>query len=66
MKRSSMTGGYGIPWTACWLRRTGTTPLLAATLDKLDGLGSLPDLIRVHLDAGYDSGKLAMSWPAGG
>jgi hypothetical protein len=32
-------------------------PLLAATLDKLDDLGPLPDQIRVHLDAGYDSQK---------
>jgi IS5 family transposase len=31
--------------------------LLALTLDKLDDLGPLPDGIRVHLDAGYDSAK---------
>ena len=33
------------------------SPLLAATLDKLDDLGPLPGDIRVHLDAGYDSQK---------
>ena len=32
-----------------------TRPLLAPTLDKLDDLGSLPEDIIVHLDAGYDS-----------
>jgi transposase len=32
--------------------------LLAPTLDKLDDLGPLPDQIRVHLDAGYDSQKI--------
>jgi hypothetical protein len=26
MKRSSMTDGYGIPWTGCSPRRAGTTP----------------------------------------
>jgi IS5 family transposase len=39
--------------------RTGVhrhdSPLLAPTLDKLDDLGSLPEDITVHLDAGYDS-----------
>lgn len=33
------------------------SPLLAPTLDELDGLGPLPDDITVHLDSGYDSGK---------
>ena len=33
------------------------SPLLALTLDKLDGHGPLPDDIQVHLDAGYDSQK---------
>jgi transposase len=33
------------------------SPLLAPTLNKLDDLGPLPDHIRVHLDAGYDSQK---------
>ena len=33
------------------------SPLLAATLDKLDDVGSLPGDITVHLDAGCDSQK---------
>ena len=33
------------------------SPLLAATLDKLDDIGPLPGDITVHLDAGYDSQK---------
>lgn len=33
------------------------SPLLAPTLDKLEGLGPLPEDITVHLDAGYDSAK---------
>lgn len=31
------------------------SPLLAPTLDRLEGLGPLPDTITVRLDAGYDS-----------
>jgi hypothetical protein len=56
MKRSVMVEGYGIP-----LGRVldganrHDSRLLASTLDKLDGLGPLPDDITVHLDAGYDS-----------
>jgi transposase len=56
MKRSVLVEGYGIP-----LGRVLTgahrhdSPLLAPTLDKLDDLGSLPQDIIVHLDAGYDS-----------
>lgn len=58
LKRSGMTDGYGIP-----LGRVLTganrhdSPLLAPTLDRLHGLGPLPDDITVHLDAGYDSDK---------
>jgi hypothetical protein len=33
------------------------SPLLAPTLDKLSDLGPLPEQIRVHLGAGYDSQK---------
>ena len=33
------------------------SPLLAATLDKLDDIRPLPGDITVHLDAGYDSQK---------
>jgi IS5 family transposase len=56
MKRSSMTDGYGIPLDRVLApANRHDSPLLAATLDKLDDLGPLPDQIRVHLDAGYDS-----------
>ena len=67
MKRSSMTDGYGIPLDrvlAPASRRD--SPLPAPTLDKLGGIGPLPDQIRVHLDAGYDSQKPATSWPPAG
>ena len=58
MKRSSMTGGYGIPLDRVLApANRHDSPLLAPTLDKLDELGPLPDEIRVHLDAGYDSQK---------
>jgi IS5 family transposase len=58
MKRSSMTDGYGIPLDRVLApANRHDSPLLAATLDKLDDLGPLPDQIRVHLDAGYDSQK---------
>jgi hypothetical protein len=33
------------------------SPLLEPTLDRLAGLGPLPEQVTVHLDAGYDSGK---------
>lgn len=33
------------------------SPLLAPTPDHLDDLGPLPEVITVHLDSGYDSGK---------
>jgi transposase len=56
MKRSSMTGGYGIPLDRVLAPASRhDSPLLAPTLDKLADLGPLPDDIRVHLDAGYDS-----------
>lgn len=56
MKRSSMTDGYGIPLDRVLAgANRHDSPLLAATLDKLGGLGPLPGDIRVHLDAGYDS-----------
>jgi transposase len=56
MKRSSMTDGYGIPLDRVLAgANRHDSPLLAATLDKLDDLGPLPEQIRVHLDAGYDS-----------
>ena len=56
MKRSSMVDGYGIPLDRVLAAASRhDSPLLAATLDKLGDLGPLPDGIRVHLDAGYDS-----------
>jgi IS5 family transposase len=56
MKRSSMTDGYGIPLDRVLApANRHDSPLLAPTLDKLGDLGPLPDDIRVHLDAGYDS-----------
>ncbi|MFE6682576.1 IS5 family transposase [Streptomyces sp. NPDC057729] len=58
MKRSSMTDGYGIPLGRVLAgANRHDSPLLAPTLDLLDGLGPLPDEITVHLDAGYDSDK---------
>jgi transposase len=58
MKRSSMTDGYGIPLDRVLApANRHDSPLLASTLDKLGELGPLPDDIRVHLDAGYDSQK---------
>ncbi len=58
MKRSSMTDGYGIPLDRVLVPASRhDSPLLASTLDKLDDLGPLPEEIRVHLDAGYDSQK---------
>jgi transposase len=56
MKRSSMTDGYGIPLDRVLAAASRhDSPLLPDTLDKLVGLGPLPEDIRVHLDAGYDS-----------
>jgi transposase len=58
MKRSSMTDGYGIPLDRVLAPASRhDSPLLAPTLDKLADLGPLPDDIRVHVDAGYDSQK---------
>jgi IS5 family transposase len=58
MKRSSMTDGYGIPLDRVLAPASRhDSPLLAATLDKLDEAGPLPDDIQVHPDAGYDSQK---------
>ena len=58
MKRSCMTGGYGMPLDRVLApANRHDSPLLAPTLDKLEDLGPLPDDVRVHLDAGYDSQK---------
>ena len=58
MKRSLMVEAKGIPLGRVLApANRHDSPLLAPTLDKLDGLGPLPDDITVHLDAGYDSQK---------
>ncbi|GAA2568071.1 IS5-like element ISCgl6 family transposase [Streptomyces lienomycini] len=58
LKRSGMTGGYGLPLGRVLAGpNRHDSPLLASTLDRLDDLGPLPDDITVHLDAGYDSDK---------
>ncbi|MGW7427020.1 transposase [Streptomyces sp. NPDC054813] len=51
-----MTDGYGIPLGRVLAgANRHDSPLLAPTLERLEGLGPLPDIITVHLDAGYDS-----------
>lgn len=58
-KRSLLVEGKGIP-LGCVVAgaNCNDSPLLAPTLEKLDRFGfDLPERIRVHLDAGYDSGK---------
>ncbi|AWS47904.1 IS5 family transposase [Streptosporangium sp. 'caverna'] len=56
MKRSLMVDGYGIPLGRVLAgANRHDSPLLAPTLDKLDDLGPLPDVIAVNLDAEYDS-----------
>jgi transposase len=56
MKRSNIVDGLGIPLDRVLApANRHDSPLLAATLDKLDELGPWPGDIRVHLDPGYDS-----------
>ena len=58
MKRSLLVEGYGIPLGRVLApANRHDSRLLATTLDKLGQLGPLPEDIRVHLDAGYDSQK---------
>jgi transposase len=58
MKRSVLVEGNGIPLDRVLApANRNDSVLLAATLDKLDEAGPLPEGITVHLDAGYDSGK---------
>jgi len=58
MKRSLIVEGKGIPLGRVLApANRHDSPLLAATLDKLDDVGPLPGDITVHLDAGYDSQK---------
>jgi transposase len=57
-KRSLLVEGRGIPLGRVLAPASRhDSPLLAPTLDKLDGVGPLPEEITVHLDSGYDSGK---------
>jgi transposase len=57
-KRSLLVEGKGIPLGRVLApANRHDSPLLAPTLDKLAGIGPLPDGITVHLDAGYDSQK---------
>ena len=66
MKRSSMADGHRIPLDRVLAPASRyDSPLLAPTLDKLGELGPLPDEVRVHLDAGYDSQKTVRSSPPG-
>lgn len=56
MKRSVLVEGHGIPLGKVLAgANQHDSPLLGPTLDRLDDLGSLPEEITVHLDAGYDS-----------
>lgn len=56
MKRSSLVEGHGIPLGRVLAgANRHDSPPLPNFLDKLDGLGPLPEDITVHLDAGYDS-----------
>jgi transposase len=53
-----MTDGYGIPLGRVLAgANRHDSPLLAPTLDRLNGLGPLPDDVTVHLDTGYDSDR---------
>jgi transposase len=57
LKRSTVVDAQGIPLgTVAAPANRHDSPLLAPTLDTLDGLGPLPDAMTVHLDRGYDSG----------
>ncbi|MFF4318904.1 transposase [Streptomyces sp. NPDC001568] len=56
LKRSRMTDGYGIPLGRVLAGvKCHDSPLPAPTLDLLTDLGSLPNEITVHLDAGADT-----------
>lgn len=58
MKRSLLVEGHGIPLGRVLAgANRHDSPLLAPTLDQLDTLGPLPEVITVHLDSGYDSHK---------
>jgi transposase len=57
-KRSVLVDGDGIPLGVVTASANAhDSPLLAPTLDLLKPLGPLPEVVTVHLDAGYDSTK---------
>ncbi len=57
LKRSTVVDAQGIPLGAIAApANCHDSPLLAPTLDTLEGLDPLPDAMTVHLDRGYDSG----------
>lgn len=57
-KRSVVVDAVGIPLGVISApANSHDSPLLAPTLDTLATIGPLPEQVRVHLDAGYDSGK---------
>ncbi len=57
LKRSMVVDAQGIPLGAIAApANCHDSPLLAPTLDTLEGLDPLPDAMTVHLDRGYDSG----------
>lgn len=59
MKRSLMTEGRGIPLDRVLApANRHDSMLFAATLDKIDDLGPLPEDITVHLDAAYNSPRV--------
>ena len=56
IKRSTMVDANGIPLSAiCAPANRHDSPLLAPTLDAVEGLGLPPESVSVHLDRGYDS-----------
>ncbi|MFB7506091.1 IS5 family transposase [Streptomyces broussonetiae] len=58
LKRSGMTVGYDIPLGRVLAgANRHNSPLLAPTLDRLNGLGPLPEDVTVHPDAGYGSDR---------
>ena len=55
-KRSLLVDGRGIPLgTVVAGANRHDSPLLRPTLEKLNRFQDLPEIITVHLDAGYDS-----------
>lgn len=56
LKRSTVVDKTGIPLGSVMApANRHDSPLLEPTLDTLERLGPLPDMVTVHLDRGYDS-----------